>query len=158
VRRVFIAVGMAIIATSLGGCALLPHDPAADDPIAIRMVHGNLVVAPCEAIHAATIDMESRGPGPNDQWTVFFRAKGSIPVRAGQQFSMSASAPPIDGVTVRRNPHLVNGTTLGLIFSSTREKSVISNDSFTLGPGVVPSDGWLQSDGSVTRTPCVAGS
>jgi len=154
-RRVLGFASVAILGLTLAGCALLPSDPGPTDPIAIGLRGHHLVIVPCEAIDAAKIDMAARGPNPpGDKWVTFFRARGSVPVTAGEEFSMDTSTPALVGTVIRFDPKLNNGTTLNFLFEDKSGQNAVANDSFTLGSSGVPTTHWLQWDGTVTAKPC----
>jgi hypothetical protein len=154
-RRVLSSAAAIAIVAALGGCGLLPYDPAENDPMAIREVHGDFVVTPCVSLVARSIEMDSFGPAPYHSLSVFFRAQGSIPIKAGQQISAGSAIPTLPGVSKHEEPYLVKGSSLSFTFEGKRGQPNLYNDLFVIGPKGVPAKGWLQPDGNITAKPCL---
>ncbi len=145
-RRIAAWAGAITVATLLAGCDYFPPDRAG-----YQRDGDALVVAVCEAIDSRLILMETRGPDTNGDWEAFYEQSGSVGVSVGDTFSTSAAEQDLEGTTLRTSPSLVPGTEISVLFASNQT----SFSSYVTVPADgVPSDAWLQPDGTTSEWPC----
>lgn len=132
------------MALALTGC-----EPFPADRVGFQLVGEDLVIVPCRSIEATTIIMEV--DDESGALTRFYEVSGPVSVSKGDEFSTApgASAPP--GTSIRFTPELDPGSDIYVAFASA-DDSIISY--LTLGEAGIPSDGWLQPDGTVSEWPC----
>lgn len=147
--RSFRYAGVALlVAVLLAGC----DSGLFSGPIAVRMNGSELEVATCRSAEITSLRIQERGTGLFRQWTEVVTGFGSTTVSPGTTFS---ETDPLPGLTLQsltqlelREGHELAVTLRGEISGD------LLDAVFVIGKEGVPSDGWLQPDGSVTKEMC----
>lgn len=143
-RTTLIGVGALVVAVSLSGCDYFPPER-----MGFQIVGGDLVVAVCESIDATSMVMELYTA--EGEATRFYEVTGEVSIAKGDEFSTAADAATPPEASVRFTPELIPGSEIYVNVRNARD-DVISF--ITIGETGIPTDGWLQPDGTISEWPC----
>ena len=151
-RTVFALIVVVIITVSLGACEQVVESTG---NAAIRRSGDDLLIALCDPLHVETIAIGTAkrtliGDGFVETNLL---ATGDTDFPAGYEFSTDSDLKELT-VQKRLAPRLDEANEVSVIVSQGASVGASVTAFFTLVPGSLPSDAWLQLDGSQTEQPC----
>lgn len=147
-RRVFGLLIAVTLAPGLAGCGSLS---SGDDPIAVRLHNGSLEVAVCTPWSLSSVLVQTRVPGFTGRSEDVWVADGTAELASGDV--LRSSSPPAGlEATSWVEPQLGPGDELTVTLGGPDGTAL--NASLSVPLSGLPTEEWLQADGSVTKSAC----
>lgn len=148
VRASRFAAVAALVALALTGC----DSGLFSGALAVRMNGRVLEFAICRSADITSLRVQERGTGIFRQWTEVVAGSGSATVISGTTFS---ERNPLSGLEIEKlgQFELREGHELAVTLRGGSSGALL-DAVFVIGGNGLPSDGWLQPDGSVTEESC----
>jgi hypothetical protein len=149
------AIALASLVT-LSGCGMnvLPFEPAASSPVAIRNAGGEIEVAICESVSAQRLWVEERNVEAGNDWKYLVKASGSADIGLGEIFLLGALPTGLD-TELAASAALLSGSEYSVVVLPPDGEEGYLNATFVLEPNVMlPTSKWLHPNGELSVEPC----
>lgn len=144
------AVPIAILSVVvLSGCDPIYQD---DAPLAVQGEEGNFRLAVCTDVVVDGVLVEERVTNASS-WETIWDAAGDLPIASGSVLESADPPSALDVTSWRTIQNLAGGTVSVLLVSG----ELALTAEFLVPEGGLPSDAWLQADGTQTVDPCPIG-
>jgi len=119
---------------------------------AIRRDGTDLQVAICRDMIVNQIRASYKGPERGEEWTSFWKVKGSYGFKSGDRISSDAALAGMEG-GLWGSPPQKSGGRISISFWGDSQENTIDGI-FRVPADGLSEDGWLRTNGSVTDAPC----
>lgn len=120
------------------------------DPTALRLSKGALLIAICQDVDATGIGISIVRPG--GEWADYWSADGEVKIDSGDVVNSLQPVQPWAPATGELSA--LAGTDIDIVIQSSASSPTAGVSSYFHLQTDLPSDRWLQVDGSLTERPC----